>query len=750
MYPPFLRLTIGFTLLLCSGWVSAQETPPAENEPAEKAPSEKSATSGEDEDILLDSVIIESVPEKPRNLGGSSHEVGEELLEAFEYDNPDSVLRQVPGVYVRSEDGFGLRPNIGLRGGNSERSKKVTLMEDGILFAPAPYSAPAAYYFPMMQRIQSVEVIKGPGSILYGPNTIGGAINLLTRPIPEFFTGTADLAYGLYNTSKAHAHYGGATDHAGFLVEGVWVRSDGFKELDGGGDTGFDKGELMLKGMLRNGRSKPVTHRGDLKITGSIEQSSETYLGLSDADFEANPYRRYRASELDEMNTYRLAGVLGYSVNAADKNLTVQAYHTTYQRGWNKVSSFASGGASLAEVLADPTTPGHAPLYDILRGETDSSGAAESLMVGLNARSFSVQGLDTQGALTTTWGPLANSFRLGTRIHHDRIQRDHSAKAYEMIEGSLERLDLEKEISADTDASSLAVSSFLSWEMVGWGLSVVPGVRHEWIDQSLTDNRSGETRTNGTQVLLFGLGTHYQLTENFGLLAGAHQGFSPTAPGQDDSVQSERSINYEAGFRYKRDNSGTAIEAIGFLNNYTNMVAQCSLSVGCAVEDLDKEYNAGEVDVYGVETLLSHRVDIPGGMFVPLRATYTWTDSAFQSEFISGNPQLGTVEEGDQLPYLPTHQASSHVGIAGLTWGMDVGVAYVSPMREEAGSSADDPMTDAIFHLDASGRYSPVDWAEIYLKGENLTASTPVASRRPYGARPGKPLLIMGGAKLFF
>ena len=50
-----------------------------------------------------------------------------------------------------------------------------------------------------------------------------------------------------------HSWYGNAGTHAGYLFEGAWVRSDGFKELDGGGDTGFNKGELMVKAMVRNG-----------------------------------------------------------------------------------------------------------------------------------------------------------------------------------------------------------------------------------------------------------------------------------------------------------------------------------------------------------------------------------------------------------------------------------------------------------------------------------------------------------------
>ena len=51
--------------------------------------------------------------------------------------------------------------------------------------APAPYAAPAAYYFPRIPRMSAVEVSKGPAAIKYGPQTVAGAISMLSEPIPD-------------------------------------------------------------------------------------------------------------------------------------------------------------------------------------------------------------------------------------------------------------------------------------------------------------------------------------------------------------------------------------------------------------------------------------------------------------------------------------------------------------------------------------------------------------------------------------
>ena len=146
------------------------------------------------------------------------------------------ILSAVPGVFFRTEDGYGLRPNISIRGTYADRSGKITLMEDGVLIAPAPYSASAsAYYFPTAGRIAGVEVLKGPAAISQGPYTIGGAINLLSTPIADETGGLINQEIGEDGTSRTHLHYSFVGKNAAMLIETHNWQTDGFDSIKGSG-----------------------------------------------------------------------------------------------------------------------------------------------------------------------------------------------------------------------------------------------------------------------------------------------------------------------------------------------------------------------------------------------------------------------------------------------------------------------------------------------------------------------------------
>lgn len=300
-------------------------------------------------------ILVTASPEQTSEIAGSVHVIDAEELEKHAYSDVNRILRQVPGMNIVEEEGFGNRPNIGIRGSGTDRNQKITVMEDGVLIAPAPYAAPAAYYFPRLSRINGVEVSKGPAAIKYGPLTTGGAINLSSTPIPEptdgGFGGRLRLSAGEFDTTRGHAVVGGyiPTGKAfdvGVMLETVQEKSTGFKKLDSGGDTGFDFEDYVVKLALRSTEGAKYKQSLEIKLQYSDEVSDETYLGLSLEDFHATPFRRYSASQVDELvvdhTTYQLSHTIDFG-NRID--LTTIVYSTETNRNWFKLESVRDGAS---------------------------------------------------------------------------------------------------------------------------------------------------------------------------------------------------------------------------------------------------------------------------------------------------------------------------------------------------------------------------------------------------------------------
>ena len=254
-------------------------------------------TANAETSMEVESITIIGSKEDVKDLAGSGAVISNEDLEKAMDTDIAKILSAVPGMYMRTEEGYGLRPNISIRGTAIERSGKVTIMEDGVLVAPSPYTSSAAYYFPTTGRIHSVEVIKGPAAVSQGPQTIGGAINLISTPIPEVNSGKFIQELGENGMTRTHAFYGAASGNFGGLVEIHDHASDGYDSIANvGGDTGFDKSDVVIKARYESGN-----HSLTFKMVDLDETSNQSYVGLSEASFRANPRMRYGATAYDKM-----------------------------------------------------------------------------------------------------------------------------------------------------------------------------------------------------------------------------------------------------------------------------------------------------------------------------------------------------------------------------------------------------------------------------------------------------------------
>lgn len=704
----------------------------------------------------LDKVYITGGADDINRQPGSAMLIDDVALEEFEYTDIHRVLNSVPGVNLQEEDGYGLRPNIGLRGTPPERSKKVTVMEDGVLSGPAPYSAPAAYYFPNVSRMSAVEVFKGPATTQYGPATIGGAINLVSRPIPYQASGELDLQYGQYNFQRANAFYGQQIADFGYLLEGLHLSTDGFKELDGDGDTGFVRNDLNVKTSWQSHGA--ISQLFQLKLGYADENSDETYLGLTRADFDADPYRRYAASQLDNMEwQHNQIHFTHLAEINAFTSLTTDVYHNTFQRDWFKLNAFNTSSTSLQDIMKDPGRASNPDFYDVLTGQRASSGDSERLKIGNNGREFISQGIQTKLNHSFTLAGLDNQLEVGLRFHQDQIERHHTEQLYAMQNGG--SLIAEGELYSTTrnkgEAEALAI--YVKDDVIINDTTITLGLRSEQIETSQTtyDPTSGalqEKVTSNESVLLPGIGFYSQLNHAFGILAGVHKGYSATAPGNDGDVDPEESTNFEAGVRFNGDFKG---EVIAFLNDYSQLTGTCSFSNGCDNSVIDSQTNAGEASVYGIESMVSSSPEL-AGLILPLSLSYTYTQAEFGTNFRDDNGAFGEanndITKGDELAYLPKHRLNAKAGIQKNNWKVHLSALYQSDMRDTPGQGtiADEEKIAAYTVFDLAASLQVLPELQVYGTIDNLSGEEYVVASNPYGYRPGKRQSVNMGIKFKF
>ena len=707
----------------------------------------------------IDTVTIVGTRNAIDLVPGSAHFIDAEQLAKFAYTDVQRVLRQVPGLSVQVEDGFGLRPNIGIRGVATERSARITLLEDGVLIAPAPYSAPSAYYFPTAGRMAGFEVLKGPAAVTQGPYTIGGAFNMISTPIPAQSAGRVVAEAGQHASSRLLAHYGSTFDNGfGFLLESHQWFSDGYQTIDRtGDDTGLEVRDYMLKLAFKTG-----PHRFRLKLQSADQHSDQSYLGLTDADFRTTATRRYGLSALDGIDTDHEQMILRYDFTSDTIEVALTGYHNTHARNWFKTEGIDLDGSVDAQSLSRVSWANivraanngasirgwsAARLNAILDGTEDTPPG--SIQLRANDRRYVSHGAEIRAALTRHLGAARHTLRFGARFHEDEEDRLQRNSSYSQRNGALVLDDLGLLGNAGNriqraDAVALYVQDII--EFGAWTLT--PGLRFEDIDQSRVryETRVDRTsdpasrapgnlrsmRSNRTQVLLPGLGALYRINDATTLVAGIHKGF--TAPSNVPDVDAEEALNTEFGVRF--DNGRVRLEAMGFLSDYDNLLGVCTASSGvdCEVGDA---FNGDAATVRGVELLATTDLAPLGASFgAPLEIAYTWMRSEFDTD-IADTAFFGDVRAGDPLPYVPDRQINVTFGVAKGRLSADATLNHVAGVCVRTSCGAFE-RTDGATTLDLAMRVAFRARANVFMRIENAANAADIVGRHPYGARPNK------------
>lgn len=690
----------------------------------------------------IDVVTIIGRAADTADIPGSAHIIDAEALATFNQSDILRVLRAVPGVYVQEEEGFGLRPNIGIRGSGLDRSARIALLEDGVLIAPAPYAASSAYYFPTQRRMRAVEVLKGPAAVAVGPRTTGGAINLISTPIPSDKNLNADVRAGDDRALDAHVNVGMRGERISWLVETVQSSSDGFKNIDAPatGDTGFDLQDYVGKLQVDSDPRSDIYQSLRVKIGYTEQDADASYLGLTQADFDANPYRRYAASANDvfagEHKQVQATYVVDLSNNWRGE---LTAYQNDFERNWYKLQSVA--GSSLSNVLEDPTS--FAAEYGFLTGVTSPDDA---LQLRANNRVYYSKGV--QGRLEWNLGFNDTEVLLnaGFRVHQDQEDRFQHQDGYRMQDGLLVLTTQGAGGSQSNRVSTAdARSLFVDAEIHAGHWVLTPGVRFEDIDFERLDystadpSRSSgpsQIRENSESVFIPGFGALYRLNDDWRLLAGVHKGYNPPAAGS--SASAETSINVEFGTRF--DNDALRVEGIYFINDYDNLVGTVTDSTGGGGQ-IGDQFDGGEAVVQGIEISVGTEFAMRSIRF-PIDLRYTWTTEAeFENAFESDFDPWGDVEPGDELPYIPEHQIRASLGLETDRLRINLGASYVGETRTEASQGDIDPALAVESHTvwDVVGIWKFNANFSGYVKIDNAFDAAYAASRRPAGLRPGLP-----------
>jgi len=688
-----------------------------------------------------------------QGVPGAASVITEEDLRQQAPLSANEALRVLPGVNIRDEEGIGLRPNIGIRGLSPDRGRTLLVLEDGVPIALAPYGEPELYFAPAIEGMERLELVKGSGSILFGPQTIGGVLNYVTAAPPKERTVDAEARIGTFGYGMARASIGDTHGDVGYRLSVMHQRFAGHRALN-----------LQVTDVRGNLRLQisPRSYLG-VKLNVYDEVSNATYLGLTTPQFQTDPSFNFATN--DVLPVQRFGASVTHN-SAVNDNLLVQTtiYANRTTRNWTRQDFDRTFNESRDY---DRIIDGQG--RDIL-GQGGYADDGSTLFfrnsTGSRNRAFNIMGAESRLTLNYRLADgVRGELKTGVRYHAERTSEQRlDGGTASSISGALR---------TDERRTGDAVSAFVHNRFTLFDrFRVSPGLRVEsfWhgreilrdrVDGVATDLPVPITNRDHVLALIPGLGTSFDLTPDVALYAGAHRGFAPprtkdavTASGESLELDAEYSWNYELGARAQLDR-GVRAEVTGYLLDFSNQIIAPTEASGIVDPNALERglVNAGQTRHMGVETSLV--VDpatlLDWGFELPLMVNYTYTYAVFGDSWKEGI-------EGNRLPYAPEHMLAGQarfVHDSGLS--LQGNVHWMSEQYHDIFNTRDaaidgtNGVIDGRTLIDARVAFNFRNVVgqdlEVYVMGKNLTDERYIAARAPQGIQPGMFRQILGGVR---
>jgi Fe(3+) dicitrate transport protein len=687
--------------------------------------------------------VIGAKADSLQKIPGSGQIItSKEIQNAQPYDAAE-MLNRVPGITARQEQESGARLDIGVRGLDPGRSRNLLVLEDGIPVSLNPYAEPDLYIAPQMERMRGIEIVKGSGSILFGPATIGGVINFLTLAPPPRQTVSLQADYGSFNYKRVTATYGDTFGSARYLLQGTYKAGDGVEALP------FQTTDVFTKVAFDTSK----TGQAIVKLAFHDDATYADDIGLTRDMFAQDPGQRSLAP-YDRMHQRQYAASLIHEERIGESatiRTLVYAYETQRhwrRQNWQRTSENSPIPSDYQGFAGDFTVPG-AGIYFL---NTDT----------ILDRVYDVAGIEPRLESHFTTGTVGHKLEYGARLLGETaLYQQSNGSLYDSDSGALAEMETHRSIAEaayaqDTMAfrDDLLVTPGLRFENANFHRIVLrqtePG---GGANTSCATGQSCVTDVNipgdfSSTALIPGIGMIYGSRNNH-LFGGMHYGWQPprvassfSPQGTPYPVSAQTAINYEVGTRLSpvRWLSG---ELTGFLISYENEVIAGSANAG----DNAGLMNGGPTRHIGVEAAALAGIGraMKWKTSVDVLARYSLARATF----------VGGPYDGNIVPYAPLHTFSAVLDVNHPT-GIGGEVAFYftdSQFADPADTRAQDAAgvygtipvhTD----LDANIHYKHAPTGlSVRLAAKDLLQDYYITERRPNGIAVGGFRQIMLGVR---